>query len=66
MYAALNAGEAAASLRSALDRLSIYVLAADVAARGLSPQSLVKGVSLVDYEGFVDLACRHDKVQAWI
>lgn len=66
VYAAVDAGDAAVALRDALDRLSIYVLAADVAARGLNPQSLLEDVTLVDYEGFVDLACRHDKVQAWI
>jgi len=42
------------------------VLGEDLRARGLSPDRVLEGVSVVDYAGFVQLACDHDNVQNWL
>jgi tRNA 2-thiouridine synthesizing protein B len=42
------------------------VLGPDLAARGLSEERVIDGISVVDYAGFVDLAAENDKVQAWL
>jgi len=65
VYAALAAGEASAPLRAAMDQVRVFVLGADLEARGLGDAPLLPGLHVVDYGGFVDLACEHDKVQAW-
>lgn len=46
--------------------VSLYVLGADLAARGIDAGRMADGVTLVDYEGFVDLAASHDRVQNWL
>ena len=49
-----------------LERMSIYVLGPDLEARGLTPGSLIPGLELIDYDGFVDLAVSNDSVQNWL
>ena len=66
VYAAVIDGAAAALLSAAPERTHVYALAADLAARGIDEGTLLAGVRVVDYEGFVDLACEYDKVQAWL
>ena len=66
VYGALTDGALAGRVRDALDRHRVYALQADLAARGISVAALVDGVQVVDYEGFVDLACECSKVQAWL
>jgi len=66
VYAAV-ADSAAAALLSALpERVRVYALAADLMARGIDAATVLDDVRVVDYEGFVDLACQYDKVQAWL
>lgn len=45
---------------------AVYVLAPDLAARGMSEDKLIDGIKAVDYEGFVDLVTKFDSVQAWL
>ena len=66
VYAAAQGTAVAAKLRATAERVSVYVLAPDLQARGLDPGSLVDGVKIVDYGGFVDLAATHDCIQAWL
>lgn len=66
VYAALAVGQAAPRIREAQVRMRVFVLQADLAARGLADAELVTDVQVVDYPGFVDLACEYDKVQAWV
>ena len=44
----------------------VRVLSADLEARGIAVADLIPGVEPVDYEGFVDLAVRNDRVHAWL
>ena len=52
-------GEGAAGVK-------LYVLEADLQARGIDPSRLMKNVSPVDYAGFVNLVAEHDTVQSWL
>jgi tRNA 2-thiouridine synthesizing protein B len=44
----------------------VYALGPDLAARGIKTEDLAKGVTIVGYDGFVDLAASHDRVCAWL
>ncbi len=66
VYAAVRGTTLEDKVRGAGNRLKIYALGPDLKARGLDPSKLVDGVEMVDYGGFVDLAVRHDNVQAWL
>ena len=52
--------------QQALAKHQIYALRADLQARGISPDNMIEGISLVDYDGFVKLATEHDKLQSWL
>jgi tRNA 2-thiouridine synthesizing protein B len=66
VYAALANAEFANKITSRLDNFSFYVLGPDVAARGLSDTPLIGDISVVDYEGFVDLVADNDVTQSWL
>lgn len=53
-------------VESSLNTCQVYVLAPDLAARGLAADGLIEGVTPVDYSGFVELAASHDRTQAWL
>lgn len=63
VYAAQR-GTAYSEVIAARDDIHFYVLAADIAARGIQHQ-LCNAVSVVDDAGFVELAATHDTVQSW-
>ena len=66
VYGAL-AGTAVSELISGRKaELSFFALGPDIAARGLSDATLIDGVRIIDYEGFVDLVAEHDTTQAWL
>jgi len=44
----------------------IYVLAPDLAARGIAESDVIARAKLVDYGGFVDLVAAHQRTQAWL
>ncbi len=66
VYAAMTGTGVETQVKAALDRLSVYVLGPDLSARGISEDRLIEGIQVVDYAGFVDLAAKNDKVQAWL
>ena len=66
VYAAVK-GTAVADLVAARNGdLSLFALGPDLEARGIKEASLIKGISVVDYGGFVDLVADHDVSQAWL
>jgi tRNA 2-thiouridine synthesizing protein B len=65
VYGALNGSAVADKVKGAMDKATIYALGADLEARGIADK-VMDGIKVVDYAGFVDLACEHDKVQAWL
>lgn len=44
---------------------TIYVLQEDLAARGISPEEVVNGVTLITFDGFVDLTVTHSQILSW-
>jgi len=58
VYGATRGNPAEARVRTALERLKIYVLAPDL--------RLTEGVTAVDYGGFVDLVAEHPNCQSWL
>ena len=65
VYAATKGTTAAASITAAMQDCDVYALQGDLEARGVADKVL-DGIKLVDYNGFVDLAVEHDKVQSWL
>ncbi|KAA5602421.1 sulfurtransferase complex subunit TusB [Blastochloris sulfoviridis] len=53
-------------LRDRQRTCALYVLGPDLVARGLKPDDLIEGITVVDYAGFVDLAARNMRVCAWL
>jgi tRNA 2-thiouridine synthesizing protein B len=66
VYAAVKGTAPAKSAEARNGDLSLYALGPDLAARGIKDASLMEGVSVVDYGGFVELVTGHDVTQAWL
>jgi tRNA 2-thiouridine synthesizing protein B len=66
VYAALSKAATAEAVSKRMDDLTFYVLGPDVSARGLNDTPLIDGISVVDYEGFVDLVVEHEVAQSWL
>ena len=66
IYAARKNTAAADKLQQALGNHPVYALAADLQARGVNTDSMIDGISLVDYDGFVKLTTEYDKLQSWL
>ena len=45
---------------------AIYILAPDLAARGMKAEDVIEGAKFVDYGGFVDLVAEKTRVVAWL
>lgn len=61
----INGTAFSATVQAAMADKSVYVLGADLAARGLEGK-VMDGVTVVDYAGFVDLTVTHDPIQSWL
>ncbi len=66
VYAAIARADHAEEIMSRMKEYTFYVLGPDVSARGLSDTPLIDGITVVDYEGFVDLVTEHDVTQSWL
>ena len=66
VYAAMQGTSVEAALKQASNRLKIYALGPDLKARGLADESVIDGIEVVDYGGFVDLAAGNERVHAWL
>ena len=65
VYAATKGTTVADQITAAMGDCEVYALQGDLEARGVADK-VIDGIKLVDYNGFVDLAAEHDKVQAWL
>ncbi len=65
VYAATKGNVAEANLKNAMADFSVYALGPDLEARGMH-ESVIDGVKLVDYTGFVDLVAENPNVQSWL
>lgn len=66
VYAALAGTAASAKVEAKVAANKIFVLEADLKARGVADKALIAGVTVVDYAGFVDLVVEHGTVNAWL
>ena len=66
IYAARKNSAAADKMQQALASHPVYALEADLQARGVNTDSMIDGISLVDYDGFVKLTTEYDKLQSWL
>jgi tRNA 2-thiouridine synthesizing protein B len=60
VYAAVKGAASEDLVRQALEQHPVYALQADLEARGLT--TLVEGIQVVDYDGFVELVEQHHMV----
>jgi tRNA 2-thiouridine synthesizing protein B len=66
VYAVRGNSAAAAKMRQAMENHPVYALQPDLQARGVSEENMLDGITLVDYDGFVELATEYDKLQSWL
>jgi tRNA 2-thiouridine synthesizing protein B len=66
VYAVRKNATAGEKLQAVLEKHKIYALEPDLQARGIDAENTIDGISLVDYDGFVELATEYDKLQSWL
>jgi tRNA 2-thiouridine synthesizing protein B len=66
IYAAQKNTAVADKMQQALGNHPVYALQPDLQARGLKSESIIDGIGLVDYDGFVKLTTEYDKLQSWL
>ena len=66
VYAVRAGSSASATLQQALEKHPVYALQPDLQARGVPTESLIDGIKLVDYDGFVELTTEYEKTQSWL
>ena len=66
IYAVRKNASVAEKLQSALEKHKIYALEPDMKARGIDPEHAIDGISMVDYDGFVELATEYENLQSWL
>lgn len=54
------------NLTNALIDKKVFVLAGDLAARGIDHNRMIEGIEAVDYAGFVDLTVENETTQSWL
>lgn len=66
VYGAVAGTALSDAMASMSANVKLYVLGADLAARGIDAGRVSDDVTSIDYEGFVDLAASHDRTQNWL
>ena len=66
VYAASSKSTTAARVGEAMQKLPVYALQPDLQARGIAPDTVIDGIELVDYDGFVKLTTEYEKTQSWL
>ena len=66
VYAASRKSTTAARVGEAMQNLPVYALQPDRQARGIAPDTVIDGIELVDYDGFVKLTTEYEKTQSWL
>ncbi|WP_202717956.1 sulfurtransferase complex subunit TusB [Thiothrix subterranea] len=62
---AVDGSSFSGKIKAAMSDKAVYVLGADLAARGLEGKAM-DGIVSVDYAGFVDLTANNDTTQSWL
>ena len=66
VYGILSNASQSPLLDEHLTHFNIYALQPDLAARGITEESLIPEVSLIDYDGFVELTENNTNIQSWL
>ena len=66
VYGAAKGTAVEPMVKAAMADKKIYALKSDLMARAVKQESVIDGIEIVDYAGFVDLVEANDKVQAWV
>ncbi|MCK5718758.1 MAG: sulfurtransferase complex subunit TusB [Thiomargarita sp.] len=66
IYAALKNTRFESLVKSSLTDVKIYVLVADLEARGMRTDNIIDGIKTAEYGDFVDLVANNKSVQAWL
>lgn len=66
VYGAAKGTSMAGAIAAKTGSITIYALSPDLEARGIESGRLIEGVKSVDYAGFVELAAKHDRANAWL
>ena len=66
IYALRKNSVNADKIAQAMENHPIYALEPDLQARGINPDSILDGISLVDYDGFVKLTTEYENLQSWL
>jgi len=66
VYSALKGNNFESDLIRSMQDRKIYALGPDLKARGIDDSKVIYGISIVDYNGFVNLAVDATKVQSWL
>jgi tRNA 2-thiouridine synthesizing protein B len=66
VYGAAQGTNIADAVAAKSGSVSLFVLKGDADARGIADSRLIKGVTSVDYAGFVELAATHDRTNNWL
>lgn len=65
VYAATAGNSSEAQVRAAAGKVKFFALKPDLEARGMTTRAL-DNVTLVDYDGFVDLVAEHGTSNSWL
>ncbi len=66
IYGALKGSEISQIVADKIGSLSIIALEPDMKARGIDSSKILTGIITTNYDGFVELAAKHDVCQAWL
>ncbi len=66
VYGAMQGTQKSPLVESAMKEVSFYVIGPDLKARGIDAGRVIDGISVIDYNGFVDLVAEYDKSQSWL
>ena len=66
VYAATKGAKTAERVSKAAKICKMYVLGPDLLARGYNAEQVLDGVTVIGYDGFVDLVAEHGTVNAWL
>jgi tRNA 2-thiouridine synthesizing protein B len=61
----LQTGDLNNTLAQLLKTHPLYVLADDLAVRGITQEELVRGIRVIDYPQLVALTVKHPVIQSW-
>ncbi len=66
IYGSLKGTDIESDMLNAMQDRTVYVLEPDIKARGIAASSLIPGIEIIQYEGFVQLVAEAPRVQSWL